>query len=172
VAFAPASHLGEQFPLTTQISTPGEGLGAIVALGVRAIDIADPSVDVAALLTPEATAHYPQTATECYDALAKPESFGGLPLNQIFRSGADLGPLVTAIDRNDPENLKIRTPVRVEQGSADGTVFQAFTDQLVQEYEAKHVKVTYKVYPGVSHGGVVEAGASDATKWIRGRLEK
>jgi hypothetical protein len=51
-------------------------------------------------------------------------------------------------------------------------VFQAFTDQLVQEYEAKHVKVTYKVYPGVSHGGVVEAGASDATKWIRGRLEK
>ena len=49
---------------------------------------------------------YPQTETECYDALSRPESFGGLPLNQIFRSGADLGPLVAAIDRNDPEDLQ------------------------------------------------------------------
>jgi dienelactone hydrolase len=79
---------------------------------------------------------------------------------------------VAAIDRNDPENVKIRTPVRVEQGDADGTVFKSFTDQLVDEYEAKDFKVTYKVYPGVSHGGVVEAGASDATKWIRGRFKK
>jgi pimeloyl-ACP methyl ester carboxylesterase len=172
VAFAPASHLGEQFPLTTQISTPGEGLGAIVALGVRAIDIADPSVDVAALLTPEATAHYPQTATECYDALAEPESFGGLPLNQIFRSGADLSPLVTAIERFDPENLKIRTPVRVEQGVDDATVLKVFTDRLVDEYETRNFKVTYKVYPRVSHGGVVDAGAGDATKWIRDRFKK
>ena len=26
--------------------------------------------------------------------------------------------------------------------------------------------------PGVSHGGVVDAGASDATKWIRDRFKK
>ena len=101
---------------------------------------------------------------DCYDALSRPDSFGGLPLNQIFRSGADLGPLVAAIDANDPENLRIRTPVRVEQGAADGTVFKTFTDQLVDEYEAGGAKVTYKVYPGVSHGGVVEAGAADATQ--------
>ena len=72
----------------------------------------------------------------------------------------------------DPENLRIPTPVRVEQGAADLTVFQTFTDQLVDEYEAKDSKVTYKVYPGVSHGGVVDAGASDASKWIRGRFKK
>jgi pimeloyl-ACP methyl ester carboxylesterase len=172
VAFAPASHLGEQFPLATQFSTPGGGLGAIIALGVRAIDTADPSVDVAGLLTPEATAFYPQTETACHDALSRPESFGGLPLNQIFRSGADLGPLVAAIERGDPENLRIRTPVRVEQGDADGTVFKSFTDQLVDKYEAAGVKVTYKVYPGGSHGGVVTDGAGDASKWIRGRLRK
>ena len=171
VAFAPASHLSEQFPLTTQIATPSGGLGGIIALGLRALDTAG-LVDVPALLTPEATALYPQTETACYDALSKPESFGGLPLNQIFRSGADLGPLVAAIDSNDPENLRFRTAVRVEQGADDGTVFKAFTDQLVNEYTAANVPVTYKVYPGVSHGGVVEAGASDATKWIRGRFRK
>jgi dienelactone hydrolase len=171
VAFAPASHLGEQFPLAAGLSNPGGGLGAIVALGTRAIDTTDPSVDVASLLTPEATALYPQTETACYDALAGPESFGGLPLNQIFRSGADLSPLVEAIEnKNDPEHLRIPTPIRVEQGAADATVFQSFTDQLVDEYEAKDFKVTYKVYPGVSHGGVVTAGAGDASRWIRGRF--
>lgn len=173
VAFAPASHLAEQFPLATGISNPGGGLGAIIALGARMIDTTVPSVDVASLLTPEATALYPRTETECYDALARPESFGGLPLNQIFRSGVDLSPLVNAIENeDDPEHLRIPTPVRVEQGDADGTVFKSFTDQLVDEYEAKNFKVTYKVYPGVSHGGVVDAGAADATKWIRGRFRK
>ena len=74
--------------------------------------------------------------------------------------------------RYDPENVKIRTPVRVEQGDADGTVFKTFTDQLVDEYEAEDAKVTYKVYPGVDHGGIVKAGAADATTWIRGRFRK
>lgn len=173
VAFAPASHLSEQFPLATTITTAGGGLGAIIALGARMIDTTVPSVDVASLLSPEALALYPQTETACYDALAKPESFGGLPLNGIFRSGADLSPLVAAIDNeDDPEHLRIPTPVRVEQGAADGTVFQAFTDQLVDEYEARNLKVTYKVYPGVSHGGIVDSAAGDATKWIRDRFKK
>jgi pimeloyl-ACP methyl ester carboxylesterase len=173
VAFAPASHLGEQFPLAAGLSNPGGGLGAIIALGVRMVDTTVPSVDVASLLSPEATALYPQTETECYDALARPESFGGLPLNQIFRSGADLSPLVNAIENeDDPEHLRIPTPFRIEQGDADGTVLKPFTDQLVDEYDAKDFKVTYKVYPGVDHGGVVDAGASDATKWIRGRFKK
>jgi pimeloyl-ACP methyl ester carboxylesterase len=172
VAFAPASHLSEQFPLTTQVASPGGGLGGIIGLGLRAIDTARLGVDVPALLTPEANALYPKTETDCYDALSKPDSFGGLPLNQIFRSGADLGPLVAAIDVNDPENLRIRTPVRIEQGDADGTVFKSFTDQLVDEYETKRLKVSYKAYPGVSHGGVVDAGAADSTKWIRDRFKK
>ena len=51
-------------------------------------------------------------------------------------------------------------------------MFQTFTDQLVDEYEAEDAKVTYKVYPGVDHGGIVEAGAADATTWIRGRFRK
>ena len=98
---------------------------SIIALGARMIDLTVPSVDVASLLSPEATALYPQTETECYDALAETASFGGLPLNQIFRSGADLSPLVNAIEnQDDPEHLRIPTPIRVEQGAADGTVFQ------------------------------------------------
>jgi dienelactone hydrolase len=170
VALAPASHLVAQFRATLAIGSPGKGLGAIVGLGLRAVDAAQPSLNAAGLLGPQAAALYPQTTTACYDALAKEGSFGGLPLNQILRSDVDLGPLLATVGRSDPEHLAIPTPVRIEQGEADGTVFKAFTDQLVSEYTRAGVKVTYATYPGVSHHGVMTAGARDATRYIRARL--
>ena len=170
VAFAPASHLGEQFPLTQQLSAPGGGLGSIIALGLRSVQTVQPSVGVPGLLTPEAAALYPQTLSKCHDALSQAASFGGLPLNRIFRTDVDLSPLIAVVAANDPEELRPRTPVRVEQGATDATVFRAFTDQLVAKYEADGVPVTYRVYDGVDHGGVVTAGAADASRWIRARL--
>ena len=119
----------------------------------------------------QAAALYPQTETICYDALSEDTSFGGLPLNQILRSDVDLNPLLAVVGRSDPEHLAIKTPVRIEQGEADGTVFKAFTDQLVDAYEQGGVKVTYATYPGVSHGGVVDSGAKDATRFIKKRLK-
>jgi fermentation-respiration switch protein FrsA (DUF1100 family) len=127
-------------------------------------------VGVPGLLTPEAAALFPATRTECLDGLSEPGSFGGLPLNRIFQPGVDLGPLVAVIGANDPEQLRPRTPVRVEQGTADGTVLKPFTDQLVDEFSANSVPVTYKRYDGVDHGGVVRAAAGDATRWIQGRF--
>jgi pimeloyl-ACP methyl ester carboxylesterase len=170
VAFAPPSHLATQFRSTLGIATPGAGLGAILGLGLRAVDLAEPGLNVAGLLTPQAAALYPQTKTACYAELARATSFGGLPLNQVLRSDVDLDPLLAAIGRSDPERLAIETPVRIEQGDADGTVFKAFTDQLVTEYTQSGVRVTYAIYPGVSHRGVVEAGAKDSTRYIRERL--
>src|SRR5919108_1991785 len=161
VAFAPASHLAEQVPLATQISAPGGGLGGIIALGLRSVETAQPAVGVPSLLTPEAAALFPETLSKCIDGLAAPDSFGGLPLNRIFRSDADLSGLVAVIAGYDPEQLRPRTPVRVEQGEVDTTVFKTFTDQLVDEYRAHGVPVTYKVYGGIDHGGIVKAGAGD-----------
>ena len=171
VAFAPASHLDTQFKATLAIAAPGKGLGAIVGLGLRAVDLADPALNVAGLLTSQAAALYPQTETVCYAALSEEMSFGGLPLNQLLRSDVDLNPLLAVIGQSDPEHLAIKTPVRIEQGDADATVFKAFTDQLVTEYLQSGVDVTYAIYPGVSHGGVVNAGARDSTSFIRERLK-
>jgi pimeloyl-ACP methyl ester carboxylesterase len=170
VAFAPASHLKTQFQATLGVSSAGGGLGAIVALGLRAIDTSDPALGVPGLLTPQAAALYPQTRTRCYDALSKPDSFGGLPLNQLLQSNVDLTKLFNAIGESDPEHLRMRTPVRIEQGTADQTVFESFSKQLADEYAANGVKVTYKTYNGVTHGGIVNSAAGDATKWIKGRL--
>jgi hypothetical protein len=65
----------------------------------------------------------------------------------------------------------MKTPVRIEQGTADTTVFPNFTQQLVDEYKGNGVNVVEKTYNGVTHGGVVNAGAKDATTWIKGRLK-
>jgi pimeloyl-ACP methyl ester carboxylesterase len=171
VAFAPASHLKSQFDVARTIPNAGGGLGSFVALGLRAIDSADPTLGVASLLTPEALALYPQTETRCHDQLSKPDSFGGLPLNDILQSGKDLTQLLNAIGENDPEHLLPKTPIRIEQGTGDGTVIEGFTKQLVDEYKANGVSVVYKTYDGVSHSGIVDAGAMDATTYIKQRLK-
>jgi pimeloyl-ACP methyl ester carboxylesterase len=171
VAFAPASHLKTQFQASTGLATPGAGRGAFVALGLRAVDTVDPSLGVPGLFTARAAPLYPQTRTRCYDALSKPDSFGGVPLNQLLDTSKDLTPVLNAIGENDPEHLRPRTPVRIEQGTADGTALELFTKALADEYAANNVKVVYKTYPGVTHGGIVDAAASDATSWIRTRVK-
>jgi len=171
VAFAPASHLATQFPIALRSSSAGGGLGAIIALGLRGVDTADSQLGVPSLLTPQAAALYPQTKTRCYDKLSRPDSFGGVPLNQFVKSGANLQPALTVIGESDPEHLRPRTPIRIEQGTADGTVFEPFTKQLADEYANNGVKVDYLTYAGVSHGGIVNSAAADATKWIRKRLK-
>jgi pimeloyl-ACP methyl ester carboxylesterase len=172
VAFAPANHIGEQVGLARSLNSPGGGTTGLGSLILRGADVADPALGVPGLLSPQATALYPQTLTECLDALDASTSWGGLAPAQIFRSDADLTPLLAFLNTNvDPEDLTIRTPVRVEQGTADTTVFPSFTGQLVTEYQQHHVPVTYKTYDGIDHGHVVTgAPAADATKWIRGRL--
>ncbi|HEX5619879.1 MAG TPA: alpha/beta fold hydrolase [Solirubrobacteraceae bacterium] len=171
VAFAPASHLAAQFPIALQSSNPGGGLGAIIALGLRGVDTADSALGIPSLLTPRALALYDQTKTRCYDALSKSDSFGGVPLDQYVKSGADLQPALTVVGESDPEHLRPRTPIRIEQGTADGTVFEVFTKQLADEYTDNGVKVDYLTYDGVTHGGIVNSAAGDATNWIRKRLK-
>jgi pimeloyl-ACP methyl ester carboxylesterase len=172
VAFAPASHIGEEFSVARILTSPGGGTTGLGSLILRGADVADPALGVPNLLSPEAAALYSQTLTECLGALDQSTSWGGLSGAQVFRSDAALEPLIAFLNKDvDPEDLSISTPVRVEQGKADTTVFPVFTDSLVTSYQQRHVPVTYKTYDGVDHGGVVSgAPAADATKWIRGRL--
>jgi pimeloyl-ACP methyl ester carboxylesterase len=172
VAFAPASHLGEQFALARNLNSPGGGTTGLGSLILRGADVADPSLGIFNLLTPAAQNLYPQTLSDCLSALDASTSWGGLAPSQIFQPSADLTPLLAFLNTNvDPEDLSIKSPVRVEQGTADTTVLPPFTDDLVKRYQQRHVPVTYKTYDGVDHGGVVSgAPAADATKWIRGLL--
>ena len=170
VALAPASHLRTQFALTRALSNPGGGLGSFVALGLRAVDTIAPRVGVPQLLTDRARGLYPDTLRRCHDTLQAGDSVGGLPLNEILRGDADLSGLLGVIGAQDPEHLTITSRVRLLQGTADGTVFATFTNQLVAELRGRGTKLGYTTYDGVSHAGVIEAGGADAMRWIERRL--
>src|SRR3954447_9726597 len=171
VAFAPVSHLGEQAVLLRSLNSPS-GLSGLAAMIIRGADIAKPSLNVQSLLSDQARALYPQIDTKCLGDLDKPDSFGGLAPSNLLRSDADVKPLIAELNANDPEDLKVPGKIRIEQGKADATVFQTFTDTLVADYGKKDLDVTYKTYAGVDHGGAVtnSKSAADATKFVKSRL--
>ena len=172
VAFAPASHLAEQSGALPGFTSPSP-LSGLVALILRGIDIARPDLGVPGALTDAAAPLYPRTLTECIGPLIGAGSYGALAPSSILRPGIDVVPATAALAQlDDPEGLRIRTPVRVQQGTSDTTVFKAFTDPLVADYRKRGNPVTYLTYEGVDHGGIVTnaKSANDATKYIRKRL--
>jgi fermentation-respiration switch protein FrsA (DUF1100 family) len=169
VAFAPVSHLSTQAQALSALSTTS--LTGLAAMILRGVDIANPGLNLSSILTPRAAALYPQTLTQCLADLDKPSSFGGVPADQLVQPGADIQPLVSAlVADDDPDSLTIRTPLQIEQGTADTTVFPAFTDSLVGELKGS--KPSYKKYDGLTHGSVVTSGApqADATAYLKKKL--
>ena len=171
VAFAPASHLGEQASLIRAVTTPS-ALTALAALILRGADSADPSLNVGSLLSDKAAALYPLTLTQCLPALAVANGFAGMAPSEALKSDADLTNVIAFLNANDPEELHIKTPVEILQGTADSTVLPLFTDQLDTQLRGNGVKVTYKKFDGVQHGNVVQAGDAAALAFARKELRR
>jgi pimeloyl-ACP methyl ester carboxylesterase len=161
VAFAPANHIGEQGSALTADTAPGSITG-LAALILRGAEIADPALNIQSHLTPQAAALWPQTISQCLPALTATSSFGGLAPSQLFQPGTDLTPIIAELNANDPEDLAIKTPVQVEQGTADTTVFPSLTDALEKEYVQHGIKLTAKSYAGLTHSGVVTSAQPQA----------
>ena len=170
VAFAPESHTAQQASLLRSVSSTS--LTGLAAMILRGVSVAYPRLDINAVLTPQAAALYPQTLTKCLDQLDQPNSLGGLPLNQLVSQNADLTPVIKDLALNDPDNLKIKGKVLIEQGLADTTVLPPFDQQLSQELAHNGAKVTYHTYAGATHTGVLTAAAKDATAFLRTHLGK
>ena len=170
VGFAPESHTGEQASLIAALKDPSAltGLAASILAG---IEVERPGLRIAAKLTDRARALYPRVTAECLPALIGPDAFGALAPADLLRPDTDPAPIVAALNANDSETLTIRTPLRVEQGAADTTVFPLLTDQLITELRTRGTQITVARRAGVDHGGIVKAGAAGSTAWIAQRLK-
>jgi dienelactone hydrolase len=172
VPFAPANHLGEQSKAFPSLAAPGGGLTGLIALMIRGADTAYPDLHLRRSLSVRARQLYPQTNRRCLGTLAGGDSFGTLGAAELLRPGASWAPVQDSLARNDPEDLRIHTPVRIEQGAADNTVLPPFTALLVDEMRSRGTRITERTWPGASHVGVLAAGGADATTWIRARLDR
>ena len=170
VGFAPVSHVGEQAGALTAFTAPSplSGLAAAILAGA---EVQTPALDVAEKLTDRARGLYPRVTTECIDELITPLSLGGLAPAELLRPGVDIGPIVTALNANDTETLRIGTPLRLEQGLADTTVFAALTDQLATALRRRGTPLTTASRSGVGHGDIVAAGSAASTAWLARRLK-
>jgi pimeloyl-ACP methyl ester carboxylesterase len=161
---APATHIGEQAALIDSIQgNPFGGLPALIS--AAAADAA--GLAPATVFSERAQALYPQIDTVCLDVLTRPDSFGGLSLNELFNPSLDRAPLLAVLAANDPEDLKITVPLQIAQGEADRTVLPPFTDQTVTAYRARGTRINYDTYPGVNHTDIPRASRADNDAFIR-----
>jgi pimeloyl-ACP methyl ester carboxylesterase len=165
VAFAPAALTAGSVSLLTTVNIPA--LTPLASLVLRGLDIAYPTLHMRSLLTPAASKLYPQTLSLCLTGLSSTHSFGGLPLNQLIRTSANLTSISHDLGLNSPYGLRIKAPVLMEQGLADQVVFPAFTQALVSSLTGVGDSVTYHTYPGATHSSVLAVAAGDATRFLK-----
>jgi dienelactone hydrolase len=168
ISYAPGSHLAEQKDLLPALTSPSS-LSAVAAMILSGAITTSPDIEPAKILTDPALALFPQVNRICLPALSQPDSFGGLAPSTLIRDGADTTELDRALEAMNPA-VKIDGPILLAQGSADSTAFPFYTDQLNGELEAKGDNVTYMTYPGVDHGGIVDAAEADAMAFFESRL--
>ena len=165
VAFAPQSHTATEVSLLQSLKLTS--LTGIAALILRGADVTYPSLHAGSLLTPAGAKLYPQTLTKCLTQLDAPTSFGGLALDKLVTQSANLAPLVKVLALNDPDNLKIKGPVLLEQGLKDATVIPSLDQALSVSLAKVGDSVAYHTYPNATHSGVLTAAAADATAFLK-----
>ena len=168
IAYAPGSHIAEQADLLPALTSPS-GLSALVVLIIRGADLESPPIDVPQILSDPALALYPTIDQGCLDQLGQPDSYGGIPPSELQRDGSDLSPLLDVLAKQNPA-VTTKAPILMLQGTADSTVFPAYTDLLNDELVALGDQVTYSKYEGVDHVGITSAAEDEALAFMEKRL--
>ena len=168
VAFAPASHLLEQSQLLPILTSPSS-LSGVAILILHGASTQSSQIQPSQILSDQAFALYPLLEQQCLSQLGQPNEYGGIAPANLERPGADTTALNAALAAMNPV-VRSNAPIQIEQGTADTTVFKAFTDDLVTQLTNAGNQPIYKTYNGVNHGGVVSAGESDALAFFEQQL--
>ena len=170
-AFAPFAQGDELFAALSGSNQPSR-ISGYVAVIARGLDAAYPQLGLPALLSDRGRELYPLTLSLCIPEITSNDSeFAKHAPRELLREGADLSGAAAALADNDPTDLKVTTPLLVEQGAADTTVFPAFTGAMVEGLRKRGAKVTYKLHDGIDHTTVVFGEPQDeAFSWVSKRL--
>jgi hypothetical protein len=168
VSYAPASHLLQQAKALPALTSPSP-LTALATMIVQGAATASPGVDPSRLLTPEVLQLYPLLDQMCLPQLAKSQRLGGIAPSDMLRPGANKNPIYRVLGDQNPA-VTTSAPIFIAQGTADSTVFPAFTTQLSDELKGLGDHVRYQLFNGVDHGGIVQAAEPDVLPWFEMRL--
>ncbi len=160
VAGAPPSQLREL--LTSIEKTPDRGYALLVAEGLRAID---PSLRLADVFTPRGVALAERLDTECSSEVNRAAA-----RDTIRLASPVPGAWLTALDANQPGEVKIDAPVLIIHGSDDELIPVATSEVLQKSLVQRGTSVERIVYPGAGHADVALSSLTDVLAWIAKRL--
>ncbi len=168
MAYAPASHIADQISLLPALTSPNP-LSALAVSILAGASTANPRIVPGEILNPEPLALYPEVEEKCLGELGRTDSLGGIPPSELIQGDANLAPLVKVLTKNNPA-VESSAPILVLQGTADTTVFPAYTDMLVQELNDKGNDVEYAVVSGATHNSIVADGKRESDEFLDDNL--
>jgi pimeloyl-ACP methyl ester carboxylesterase len=169
VAIAPASGTHDTIAQLHDCSAPTPRLGflALTLIGAAATDRA---LRLDQMLTRRALRLLAIAQTVGIDDLLGPGLWPPLVPADLFRPGADLGPLLTILAANNPAALRLRTPALIVQGSNDPIADPGRTGRITRSLRVNGAALDYHVYPGTGHFDVIAAAHTQNAQWIDARL--
>jgi pimeloyl-ACP methyl ester carboxylesterase len=169
VAIAPVGGAHDMIAGLRDVRTPAPAL-AFLALVLIGAATADRAVRLDQMLTPAALRLLARAQTGGIDDLLAPGTGPPLSAAEVFRPGADAGPLLTVLAANDPATLRLRTPALIIQGNDDPIVARCSTDHIVRSLHASGATLAYHRYHGSGHFDLIPAAHTEAAQWIDTRL--
>ncbi|MBM7461376.1 alpha/beta hydrolase family protein [Rhodococcus coprophilus] len=133
----------------------------VLLLGAEA---ADPSLSADAMLTDTARPLLAAARTGCMDDVR--EAAARVPVDNLFAPDADMSRLGEYYATQELESLTPVVPTLVVQGTADVLVSRAATDRITEALCGNGAALTYSVYDGADHRGVLEESFPETKAFV------
>jgi alpha-beta hydrolase superfamily lysophospholipase len=167
VAIAPLTETALALPLAEQFGdTP------LLALAAYAWAHTYPDLPMSALFTPAVINALDRLAsTECENTFANSLA-DSLPAAHLFRQGFAQGAAIRRyLAANSPGAVHTQSPVLVLQGTADTTIPEILAKTFESTQCPKvHDNLELRLYPGATHGSILDASAPYMLRWIADRV--
>ena len=167
VSLAPPSHWEVTFGLAPPPDVVNPGL-AFLPLIFRGLAVARPEIDAEDYVTPYALQLWPLADELCFspDLIQAAITLGLTTNNSLTRDLATDPALQAALDAvSEPPLEGYDGPVYLAQGSADTTVPAPTVVALAGELCAAGADLTFTLYAGTSHRGVLATSFADTLAW-------
>lgn len=114
----------------------------------------------------------PHLEERCVAELFRPDSFGGVDLEDFLSAEADLERLGRVVGTNDAAELHPKVPVMLVQGARDTTVPQLLSDRLAAQYRDRGTDLEYVRLPGADHISMLDEAAPGVRAWVTGAFDR
>jgi acetyl esterase/lipase len=172
-ALAPFAQGDELFTIVSESNQPSR-ISGYVAVFARGLDAAYPKLNIPSLLSERGRELYPLTLSQCIPEITAADGeFAKHAPRDLLAQDVDRSGLISALRANDPTDLKVVTPLLVQQGRNDTTVAPSFTQAMVDGLRQRGAKVSFNLYDGTDHTTVAtgEVPQAATVAWLAKRLK-